>query len=96
MDEEEEDLFVPGSSYIKLLSLTPSYVLGGILYSVFEITLQIYSHHDYTDMGFFVVECHVKVQLENLIPNYRENIKAKVQRKTKAQPIFRKTVGQRS
>lgn len=83
MDEEEEDLFVPGSSYIKLLSLTPACVLGGILYSVFEVT-------------FFIVECHVKVQLENVIPNYRKNIKAKVQRKTKAQPIFRKTVGQRS
>ncbi|KAM4639152.1 focadhesin isoform 3-T3 [Amazona ochrocephala] len=26
--DEEEDLFVPGSSYIKLLSLTPAYVLG--------------------------------------------------------------------
>ncbi|XP_062480048.1 focadhesin [Pezoporus occidentalis] len=27
-DMDEEDLFVPGSSYIKLLSLTPAYVLG--------------------------------------------------------------------
>lgn len=52
-DEEEEkeaDLFVPGSSYIKLLSLTPASVLGGIIYSVFEVTLQIYNHSDCTNM----------------------------------------------
>lgn len=34
------------------------------------------------------MECHVKVQRENVIPNYRKNIKAKVQRKTKAQPFL--------
>lgn len=52
-DEEEEkeaDLFVPGSSYIKVLSLTPASVLGGIIYSVFEVTLQIYNHSDCIDM----------------------------------------------
>lgn len=52
-DEEEEkevDLFVPGSSYIKLLSLTPASVLGGIIYSVFEVALQTYDYSDCTDM----------------------------------------------
>lgn len=43
MNEDEEDqeanLFVPGSSYIKLLCLTPAAVLGGIIYPVFEVPL---------------------------------------------------------
>lgn len=49
-EEKEVDLFVPGSSYIKLLSLMPASVLGGIIYSVFEVTLQIYIHSDCTDI----------------------------------------------
>lgn len=49
-EEKEEDIFVPGSSYIKLLSLTPASVLGGKMYSVFQITFQIYNHSDCIDM----------------------------------------------
>lgn len=57
MNEDEEDqetnLFVPGSSYIKLLSLTPAAVLGGMIYPGCEVTVQICNHSDCTDLWLF-------------------------------------------
>lgn len=57
MNEDEEDqeakLFVPGSSYIKLLSLTPAAVLGGIIHPMLGVTLQIWNHSDCTDLWLF-------------------------------------------
>lgn len=53
-EDQEADLFVPGSSYIKLLSLTPAAVLGGIIYPVFEVTLQRCNHSDCADMWLFL------------------------------------------
>lgn len=47
-EEKEVDLFVPGSSYIKLLSLTPDSVLGGTVCLVFKIVLWICNSHEYT------------------------------------------------
>lgn len=65
MNEDEEDqeanLFVPGSSYIKLLSLTPAAVLGGIIYPVFKVTLQGITVTVQT-CSSFRMECHNKVQ----------------------------------
>lgn len=58
-EEKETDHFVPGSSYIKLLCLTPAYVLGGMIYSVFEITLQICNHSDctYMQLSYYGESC---------------------------------------
>lgn len=49
-EEKELDLCVPGSSYIKLLFLTPASVLGGIVFSVFTLVLQICNNNDYTGL----------------------------------------------
>lgn len=47
-EEREVDLFVPGSSYINLLSLTPDPVLGGTVCSVFKVVLWICNSNDCT------------------------------------------------
>lgn len=58
-EEKEADNFVPGSSYIKLLSLTPTCVLGGMIYSVFEVTVKICHHSDctYMQLSYYGLSC---------------------------------------